>query len=160
MAALIISMGPATRPRSVAPWEVRPPAPAPRASESAACSLSPAGAGPTPTPPTPLCPPSLPPRTGTPALTPTAGAVKMSVNSGKSKDEKKNALNNVMMNEINYALAYAKQERAIRVVIIAAEGDVFCAGADLNRKQEESNVPRLEGSDDISLSIRHYYIAH
>ena len=33
-----------------------------------------------------------------------------------------------MMNEINYALAYAKQERAIRVVIIAAEGDVFCAG--------------------------------
>ena len=72
-----------------------------------------------------------------------------------NRPEKKNALNNVMMNEINYALAYAKQERAIRVVIIAAEGDVFCAGADLNRKQEESNVPRLEGSDDISLSIRH-----
>ena len=39
--------------------------------------------------------------------------------------------------------AYAKQERSIRVVIIAAEGDVFCAGADLNRKQEESNVPRI-----------------
>ena len=74
-----------------------------------------------------------------------------------NRPEKKNALNNVMMNEINYALAYAKQERAIRVVIIAAEGDVFCAGADLNRKQEESNVPRLEGSDDISLSIRHLY---
>ena len=74
-----------------------------------------------------------------------------------NRPEKKNALNNVMMNEINYALAYAKQERGIRVVIIAAEGDVFCAGADLNRKQEESNVPRLEGSDDISLSIRHLY---
>ena len=74
-----------------------------------------------------------------------------------NRPEKKNALNNVMMNEINYALAYAKQERSIRVVIIAAEGDVFCAGADLNRKQEESNVPRLEGSDDISLSIRHLY---
>ena len=74
-----------------------------------------------------------------------------------NRPEKKNALNNVMMNEINYALAYAKQERSIRVVIIAAKGDVFCAGADLNRKQEESNVPRLEGSDDISLSIRHLY---
>ena len=74
-----------------------------------------------------------------------------------NRPEKKNALNNVMMNEINYALAYAKQERSIRVVIIAAEGDVFCAGADLNRKQEESNVPRIEGSDDISMSIRHLY---
>ena len=74
-----------------------------------------------------------------------------------NRPEKKNALNNVMMNEINYALAYAKQERSVRVVIIAAEGDVFCAGADLNRKQEESNVPKLEGSDDISLSIRHLY---
>ncbi len=34
-----------------------------------------------------------------------------------NRPEKKNALNNVMMNEINYALAYAKQERSIRVVI-------------------------------------------
>ncbi len=74
-----------------------------------------------------------------------------------NRPEKKNALNNVMMNEINYAFAYAKQERSIRVVVIAAEGDVFCAGADLNRKQEESDVPKIEGSDDISLSIRHLY---
>ena len=28
-----------------------------------------------------------------------------------NRPEKKNALNNVMMNEINYALAYAKQEK-------------------------------------------------
>ena len=48
-----------------------------------------------------------------------------------NRPEKKNALNNVMMNEICYALSYAKQERMIRVVVIAAEGDVFCAGADL-----------------------------
>ena len=37
-----------------------------------------------------------------------------------NRPEKKNALNNVMMNEINYALAYAKQERSVRVVIISA----------------------------------------
>ena len=47
------------------------------------------------------------------------------------RPEKKTALNNVMMNEICYALSYAKQEREIRVVIIGGEGDVFCAGADL-----------------------------
>ena len=48
-----------------------------------------------------------------------------------NRPEKKNALNNVMVNELNYALAYAKQEREIRVVVIDAEGDIFCAGADL-----------------------------
>ena len=74
-----------------------------------------------------------------------------------NRQEKKNALNNVMMNEICYALCYAKQERRIRVVIIAAEGDVFCAGADLKREKAESNVPKIEGSDDISLLIRHLY---
>ena len=52
-----------------------------------------------------------------------------------NRPEKKNALNNVMMNEICYALSYAKQERKIRVVVIAAEGDVFCAGADLRREK-------------------------
>ena len=73
------------------------------------------------------------------------------------RPEKKNALNNVMMNEINYALAYAKQEKTIRVVIFAANGDVFCAGADLSRTDSDSNVPKLENSDDISLSLRHLY---
>jgi len=62
-----------------------------------------------------------------------------------------------MMNELNYSLAYAKQERSIRVVVIAAEGDVFCAGADLTRAESESNIPKIEGADDISLSLRHLY---
>ena len=74
-----------------------------------------------------------------------------------NRPEKKNALNNVMMDELNYALAYAKQENSIRVVVIAAEGDIFCAGADLTREKSQSNVPKIEGVDDISLSLRHLY---
>jgi enoyl-CoA hydratase/carnithine racemase len=74
-----------------------------------------------------------------------------------NRPEKKNALNNVMMNEICYALAYAKQERSIRVIIIAAEGDIFCAGADLRREKSESNVPELDGANDISILLRHLY---
>ena len=74
-----------------------------------------------------------------------------------NRPEKKNALNNVMVNEICYLLAYAKQERSVRVVIIAAEGDIFCAGADLRREKSESNVPKLEDADDISLMLRHLY---
>ena len=77
-----------------------------------------------------------------------------------NRPERKNAINSVMTNEINYALAYAKQERSIRVVVLAAEGDIFCSGADLRNmsgkeKAPDSAVPRLEGSTDISLSIRH-----
>ena len=74
-----------------------------------------------------------------------------------NRPEKKNALNDVMVNEICYLLAYAKQERSVRVVIIAAEGDIFCAGADLRREKSESNVPKLEDADDISLMLRHLY---
>ena len=74
-----------------------------------------------------------------------------------NRPEKKNALNNVMMNELNYALAYAKQESSIRVAVIAAEGNIFCAGADLTRTKSESNVPKLKNNDDISLSLRHLY---
>ena len=71
-----------------------------------------------------------------------------------NRPEKKNALNNVMMNELNYAFAYAKQEREIRVVVVDAEGDIFCAGADLRLAKEDSNVPKIEGADDISFSLR------
>ncbi len=74
-----------------------------------------------------------------------------------NRPEKKNALNSVMMNEINYALAYAKQEDTIRVVVFAAKGDIFCAGADLSNSKSESNVPKLENADDISLSLRHLF---
>ena len=74
-----------------------------------------------------------------------------------NRSEKKNALNNVMMNELNYAIAYAKQESSIRVVVVAAEGNVFCAGADLTRTKSESNVPQLKNNNDISLSLRHLY---
>jgi enoyl-CoA hydratase/carnithine racemase len=42
-------------------------------------------------------------------------------------------------------------------VVIAAEGNIFCAGADLTRTKSESNVPKLKNNDDISLSLRHLY---
>jgi enoyl-CoA hydratase/carnithine racemase len=41
--------------------------------------------------------------------------------------------------------------------VVAAEGNIFCAGADLTRTKSESNVPKLKNNDDISLSLRHLY---
>ena len=77
-----------------------------------------------------------------------------------NRPERKNAINAAMTAEIIYALDYAKQERDIRVVVIAANGDVFCAGGDLaamsgQASETTSTVPVRGGSDDISLRLRH-----
>lgn len=78
-----------------------------------------------------------------------------------NRPERKNAINAEMTNELIYALDYAKQERSIRVVVLAANGDVFCAGGDLRTMSGNpegaavSNVPKRGESDDISLRLRH-----
>ena len=41
--------------------------------------------------------------------------------------------------------------------MVAAKGNIFCAGADLTRTKSESNVPQLKNNNDISLSLRHLY---
>jgi 1,4-dihydroxy-2-naphthoyl-CoA synthase len=61
-----------------------------------------------------------------------------------NRPEKKNALNNVMMNEICYALSYAKQEREIRVVVIAAEGDVFVQVQTSGEKKQNQMYLKLK----------------
>ena len=77
-----------------------------------------------------------------------------------NRPARKNAINPTMGAEIIYALDYAKQERAVRVVVLAANGDVFCAGGDLSSmsgkaQETTSTVPVRGGSDDIALRFRH-----
>lgn len=48
-----------------------------------------------------------------------------------NRPEKKNAMNAILMNELAFALSYAHYRPDIRVVVLAAEGTIFCAGADL-----------------------------
>jgi methylglutaconyl-CoA hydratase len=80
-----------------------------------------------------------------------------------NRPEKKNAINETMVNEIIYALDYAKQERDIRVVVIVAKGNVFCAGADLKvmsgnpEGQAVSNVPKRGEAEAIPLRLYHLY---
>lgn len=79
-----------------------------------------------------------------------------------NRPQRKNAINAAMTNELIYALDYAKQQRHIRVVVLAANGDVFCAGGDLSSmrggvQETLSTVPKRGESDDISLRIRHLY---
>ncbi len=67
-----------------------------------------------------------------------------------NRPEKKNALNPVLFKEIAFALNYAHYNHEIWAVVIAAKGDVFCAGADLKAfsgQTEEtiSTVPEPSG---------------
>lgn len=77
-----------------------------------------------------------------------------------NRPERKNAINAAMNAEIIYALDYAKQERDIRVVVLAAKGDVFCAGGDLSAmsgkaQESTSTVPVRGVQDDLPLRFRH-----
>lgn len=48
-----------------------------------------------------------------------------------NRPEKKNALNATLLNELAYMLSFAHHSAQVWAVVLAAKGDVFCAGADL-----------------------------
>ncbi len=48
-----------------------------------------------------------------------------------NREHKKNAIHPHMLNELAFALQYAKEEKNIWIIIFQAKGNVFCAGADL-----------------------------
>ncbi|MFD1142601.1 enoyl-CoA hydratase-related protein [Larkinella insperata] len=66
-----------------------------------------------------------------------------------NRPEKKNALNPTLLNELAFALTYAHYEKEVWVVVLAAVGNVFCAGMDLKSlstgEQEEETVPAPSG---------------
>ena len=80
-----------------------------------------------------------------------------------NRPEKRNAINQTMINELIHALDYAKQKRDVRVVILAANGPVFCAGGDLKAMASAergdnavvSNIPHRGEFDDLALRLHH-----
>ncbi len=53
-----------------------------------------------------------------------------------ARPEKRNAFTPTMVNEMDHALKAANADKDVRVVVIDAEGPVFCAGMDLNAFRE------------------------
>lgn len=67
-----------------------------------------------------------------------------------NRPKKKNALHPVMVNELAFALYYARFTPDIWVVILEAAGDVFCSGADLKAMMGDlgefhSTIPEPNG---------------
>ncbi|MEO0469439.1 MAG: enoyl-CoA hydratase-related protein [Bacteroidota bacterium] len=66
------------------------------------------------------------------------------------REAKKNALHPQMVNELAFAFQYAHLTKEIWAVVIAAKGNVFCAGADLKAfagmiTPNDSTIPKPEG---------------
>ncbi len=67
-----------------------------------------------------------------------------------NRPEKKNALHPIMVNELAFALRYARYAESVWLVVLEAKGDVFCSGADLKAFAEErqstnSTIPAPKG---------------
>jgi enoyl-CoA hydratase/carnithine racemase len=60
-----------------------------------------------------------------------------------NRPDKKNAMNPVMMAEIAYCLSYAHYNNNIWVIVLAAMGDTFCAGADLKAFAGDEQEPTV-----------------
>jgi methylglutaconyl-CoA hydratase len=59
-----------------------------------------------------------------------------------NRADKRNALSRALIAEFASAFARAKDDPAVRCVILAAAGPVFCAGMDLAELQESLNIPK------------------
>jgi enoyl-CoA hydratase/carnithine racemase len=68
-----------------------------------------------------------------------------------NRPEKKNAFTPTLLHELAYALAYARHNPQVWAVVLAAKGDVFCAGMDLKvaagapEDPNNSTIPRPGG---------------
>jgi len=68
-----------------------------------------------------------------------------------SRPEKKNAFNAAVVGELIQAFKQAENDESSKVIILKAEGDVFCAGADLAYIQELQSNTFAENLEDSTL---------
>jgi methylglutaconyl-CoA hydratase len=69
-----------------------------------------------------------------------------------NRPEKRNSLSLELVNELKQAFAMAEADDAVKVIILGAKGEVFCAGADLEYLQKLQNFSyeeNLQDSDNL-----------
>ncbi len=65
-----------------------------------------------------------------------------------NRPEKRNALNDALVNSLKSALNEANKDSSLRAIIIKGEGKDFCSGADLSALQKISESDVLENLED------------
>ena len=74
-----------------------------------------------------------------------------------SRSEKKNALNDVLVNELRHAFEEAGNDAGTKIIILKAAGDVFSAGADLDYLQRLQNFSFEENLAD-STNLKELFV--
>ena len=72
----------------------------------------------------------------------------------------RNAFNDELIGEISAAFAEVEATPAARVVVLAARGEVFCAGADLNYMRAMSGFTHAENQNDALKVARMFHAVH
>jgi len=65
-----------------------------------------------------------------------------------NRPEKRNALSHELVNELTAAMDQAENDTSIKVIVLNANGDAFCAGADLAYLQQLQNFSFDENLED------------
>ena len=79
-----------------------------------------------------------------------------------NRPKKRNAMDPLMVRELAFGLAVAKSDIEIRAVVLEAEGEVFCSGADLKafagmQEETDSTIPEPQGDLVIGDLFRHLH---
>lgn len=77
-----------------------------------------------------------------------------------NRPEKRNALNAAVVSELKQAFQKAESDEGVKIVVLKAEGEVFCAGADLEylqQLQENSYEENLKDSTHLMELYKQIY---
>ena len=77
-----------------------------------------------------------------------------------NRPEVRNAFNDELIAEVSQAFADVEASTETRVVVVAARGNVFCAGADLNYMRAMSNYTHAENHADALKVARMFHAIH
>ncbi|MEZ5650795.1 MAG: enoyl-CoA hydratase/isomerase family protein [Burkholderiaceae bacterium] len=65
-----------------------------------------------------------------------------------NRPERRNAMNDILIRELNEAIDAAIADAGVRVIMLAGRGEAFCAGADLNWMKSGRQMSNDESSQD------------
>lgn len=77
-----------------------------------------------------------------------------------NRPEVRNAFNDALIGEISRAFAEIEASAQTRVVVVAARGNVFCAGADLNYMRAMAGYSHAENQTDALKVARMFHAVH
>jgi 1,4-dihydroxy-2-naphthoyl-CoA synthase len=71
-----------------------------------------------------------------------------------SRPEKHNALDDLMISELTSAFQSAQRDNEVKVIVLKAEGESFCSGADLEYLQKISRYDFNQNQEDSNTLMR------